>query len=113
MKVLLKLDIDHHYHHQFYGYLALHKSTGFPRNIAKPSSLLWENTESTLLQNEIPICPQKAQNQPILTETYFVNHAIFKRSQSDALQEKAFVVVVHVHAPHLLKKAELSNIEPS
>ena len=81
MKVLLKLDIDHHYHHQFYGYLALHKSTGFPRNIAKPSSLLWENTESTLLQNEIPICPQKAQNQPILTETYFVNHAIFEIEQ--------------------------------
>ena len=77
MKVPSKLDIDHHYHHQFYGYLALHKSNGFPRNIAKPSSLLWENAESTLLQNEIPICPQKAQNHPILKETYYVNHAIF------------------------------------
>ena len=34
---------------------------------------------------------------------------IVKRSQSDALQEKAFVhVVVH----HFLKKAKLSNIEP-
>ena len=41
--------------------------------------------------------------------------AFFKRSQSDALQEKAFVHVhVHVHVVvhHFLKKAKLSNIEP-
>ena len=44
-------------------------------------------------------------------EVFYDLNIVFKRLQSDALQEKAFVVVVHV--PHLLKKAELSNIEPS
>ena len=39
------------------------------------------------------------------------NSSFFKRSQSDALQEKTFVVVVVVH--HILRKARLSNIKPS
>ena len=82
MKVLPKLDIDHHYHHQFYGYLALHKSNGFPRNIAKPSSLLWENTESTLLQNETRYANLSKRrpkcNQYLQRHTYFVKRFILE-----------------------------------
>ena len=54
---------------------------------------------------------KKYRQQHYVKENQKVSSAqVFKRSQSDALQEKAFV---HVHdVPHFLKKAKLSNIEP-
>ena len=55
--------------------------------------------------------PPRRYRKEITRRSKLNGTLFFKRSQSDALLEKTFVVHVVVH--HLLKNFNLSNIEPS
>ena len=68
--------------------------------------------------NDIKLCEILSLYRCLKCTTFYIvpqpyTGMFFKRSQSDALQEEAFLYDDDDDVPHLLKKARLSNIKPN
>ena len=64
------------------------------------------------MMGRTPFCRTSNELKCVHLLVIELKHPIFKRSQSDALQEEAFLHDDDDDVPHLLKKARLSNIKP-